>query len=115
MRLPFRHSWQLRRIERRLCRSEPHLAAMLVIFARLSAGEAATGLEYLPGPMSRVRLVLTVLAGAVTAAAAAAAWALRKAGSLCARTLRLGRRGRAPLSAAPTARGATGPGRPLGR
>jgi hypothetical protein len=40
MKVSFRESWRLRRIEARLRRSDPHLAGMLAIFARLSAGEA---------------------------------------------------------------------------
>ncbi len=45
MRIPFRRQWLLRRLNRRLCRSDPHLAAMLAIFARLNAGEAITSPE----------------------------------------------------------------------
>ena len=37
--------WRLRRINRRMSRSDPHLAAMLTIFARLSAGEPITSIE----------------------------------------------------------------------
>lgn len=115
MRLPCRHSWQLRRIERRLRRSAPHLAAMLAIFTRLSAGEAATGREPLPVPASRVRMIITVVAGAVIAVAAAAVWSIRRAWSLCAATCRSCRRARTPASPAPATRGATHPGRRLER
>lgn len=37
--------WRLRRMERWICRSDPHLAAMLAIFARLTAGEAIASVE----------------------------------------------------------------------
>ena len=37
--------WRLRRINRRMSRSDPHLAAMLTIFARLSAGEPIASIE----------------------------------------------------------------------
>lgn len=40
MRFPFRECWKLRAIERELRLSEPHLAGMLTIFAKLNAGEA---------------------------------------------------------------------------
>jgi hypothetical protein len=37
--------WRLRRMDRWISRSDPHLAAMLAIFARLSAGEAIASIE----------------------------------------------------------------------
>jgi hypothetical protein len=37
--------WRLRRIDRWMRRSDPHLAAMLTIFARLTAGEAIASSE----------------------------------------------------------------------
>ena len=37
--------WRLRRINHRMSRSDPHLAAMLTIFARLSAGEPIASIE----------------------------------------------------------------------
>lgn len=40
MSLPYRQRRQLRRIEKTVVSAEPRLAAMLVIFARLAAGEA---------------------------------------------------------------------------
>jgi hypothetical protein len=45
MRIPCRYRRPLRRIERGLCRSDPHLAAMLVIFAQLYATEAIVSTE----------------------------------------------------------------------
>jgi hypothetical protein len=41
----YRQRWLLRRMERGLCRSDPHMAAMLAIFARLTADEAITSAE----------------------------------------------------------------------
>lgn len=37
--------WRLRRIDRWMRRSDPHLVAMLAIFARLTAGEAIASSE----------------------------------------------------------------------
>jgi hypothetical protein len=39
MSLRYRQQWQLRQIDHALRRSDPHLAAMLAIFTRLTAGE----------------------------------------------------------------------------
>ena len=45
MRFPFRKQWLLWRTGRHLQRSAPHTAAMLIIFARLYAGEAILSRE----------------------------------------------------------------------
>jgi hypothetical protein len=37
--------WRLRRMDRWIARSDPHLAAMLGIFARLAAGEPIASIE----------------------------------------------------------------------
>jgi hypothetical protein len=37
--------WRLRRMDRRMSRSDPHLAAMLAIFARRTADEAIASIE----------------------------------------------------------------------
>ena len=37
--------WRLRRMDRWMARSDPHLAAMLGIFARLAAGEPIASIE----------------------------------------------------------------------
>ena len=42
MRIPYPQHWVLRRIEGSLRRSDPHMVAMLAIFARLTAGEVIT-------------------------------------------------------------------------
>jgi hypothetical protein len=61
MRLSFRQWWRLRRIQRRLRRSEPHMAAMLAIFTRLTAGEAIISREQACRPAGRVSHVLAWL------------------------------------------------------
>jgi len=43
--IPGRRRWVLWHMERGLRRSDPHLAAMLAIFARLAAGEAIGSIE----------------------------------------------------------------------
>ena len=45
MTIPGCRPWVLWRMERGLRRSDPHLAAMLAIFARLTAGEAIASTE----------------------------------------------------------------------
>ena len=45
MRVRYVQQWRLRRINRRMSRSDPHLAAMLAIFARLAAGEPIASIE----------------------------------------------------------------------
>lgn len=47
MSVTYPQHWRLRRIDRWISGSDPHLAAMLAIFARLAAGEAITGCEQL--------------------------------------------------------------------
>lgn len=92
MRLPFREVWRLRRIECRLRRSEPHLAAMLAIFARLNAAEAIISREQARPSGIRAWRVLAVLAGTMAGLLAGVAairrWASRRTASACAATLR---------------------------
>jgi hypothetical protein len=59
MRIPYRQRWLLWHINHRLGRSDPHLAAMLEIFARLYLGEVITSVEQ-AGP-HRLRCWLTRL------------------------------------------------------
>lgn len=65
MRIPCRQHWLLRRMERRLCRSDPHLAAMLAMFTRLTVGEATTSTEQ-AHPENRVQRGLAWLWAAIT-------------------------------------------------
>jgi hypothetical protein len=74
MRLSFRDSWRLRAIERGLRRSEPHLAGMMAIFARLNAGEVISSREQARRLENGVEAALAVLAGAVSALFATARW-----------------------------------------
>jgi hypothetical protein len=45
MSVSYAQHWRLRRIDHRTSRSDPHLAAMLAIFTRLSAGEPIASIE----------------------------------------------------------------------
>jgi hypothetical protein len=88
MRIPYRQRWVLRRMDRRLRRSDPHVAAMLAIFARLYAGETIASREQAGQPRTRVRCAIAWLAGAMAGAAAGLAagarWAFRRVASACA-------------------------------
>ncbi len=74
-----RITYRLHRIDRALRRADPHLAAMLAIFARLYAAEEIISEEQ-PGP-GRLRRVLAWLAGLLITLGT---WALRTAGAACA-------------------------------
>src|SRR5947207_15485216 len=45
MSVSYVQHWRLRRMDRWIARSDPHLAAMLGIFARLAAGEPIASIE----------------------------------------------------------------------
>jgi hypothetical protein len=116
MRLPFRQSWRLRAIERGLRESDPHLAAMLTIFAKLSAGEIALGIEQVHRHRAAnwMRPVLAALAAAVRYLAAAMGWTLGQAARLGAGVWRLAHAcpaGSARSSSSPRARGPARPSR----
>jgi hypothetical protein len=71
MSLNLRQQCQLRRIESRLLRSEPHLAAMLTVFGRLSADERMPASEQVITRLDRmwraaILIVTAVIAMAVT-------------------------------------------------
>jgi hypothetical protein len=117
----YRQRWLLRRMERGLCRSDPHMAAMLAIFARLTAGEAITSAEQAQRD-TRLRRGLARLADALVSVTArladyacqvsrriAIAWAVARR--------RFNRALRAMLGAQPQARQPLrdgGPGLPAG-
>jgi hypothetical protein len=88
MQFPYRPQWLLRRMSRDLRRSDPHLTAMLAIFARLTAGEAITGEEQSTSPGARAWRGLTWLGRASVHLAAAliarAGRILRRAAGGCA-------------------------------
>ena len=95
MCLPCRQERLLRCADRVLSRSDPHLASMLSIFARLSAGERMPGREQLRPPPDRV-LLRPVAAAAflVVFAAGGGASAARRAATACgAASRRCARRG----------------------
>lgn len=99
MRIPYRRRWLLWRLNRRLCRSDPHLAVMLAIFARLNAGEAITsreqaarphavvwrGLVWLGNALGRVAAVLMACVTQVWRRSARACAAIRRRLSAAAR------------------------------
>ncbi len=60
---------QLHRIECGLLRSDPHLAAMLTVFGRLSAAQHMPTWEQLPTRPDRIRQAAASIAKAVTAVA----------------------------------------------
>ena len=104
MGTPFRQFWQLRAIERGLRRSAPHTAAMLAIFARLTAGEAIASREQVHPPGSRLRRTLAILAGAIAGLAACLTAIGRRAAVACAAARRqFHRTARVGLGASPAA------------
>ena len=122
MRIPYRQRWLLRRMDRMLRRSDPHMAAMLAIFARLAAGEAITSREQAGPPDTGVRRVLaclgTAIAGLAAGLASAAHWVFRRVAIACAvARRRYSASARAALSASSAERpplGRGGPGLPPG-
>ena len=72
MSLNHRQQHQLHRIESRLRRSEPHLAAMLVVFDRLSAGQCLPAWEQVPSRRDRIGQAATQIAQAIVVLAATA-------------------------------------------
>lgn len=71
MSLNYVERHQLHRIESRLFRSDPHLAAMLTVFGRLCDGQGLPAREQLAARQGRIRqsVALIVTAIAVTIAA----------------------------------------------
>ncbi len=78
MSLSYRQEHQLRRIEARLCRTEPDLGAIFGVFGRLYTGEVMPACEQLPSgqdrfqPAAWIVAVLTAVAAAVGALLTAA-------------------------------------------
>jgi hypothetical protein len=65
MTLPYHQERVLRRADRALCRSDPHLASMLSIFARINAGDRMPAWEQL---RPKLTLALNVLLWPVASA-----------------------------------------------
>ena len=106
MSLNYRQQCELHRIESRLLRSDPRLAAMLAMFDRLAAGEHMPGWEQAAsGRPDRIRQALVLVAKA-TAAVAEAFDLLISAVLALLTALILGSRTRPPQPA----RQQTGPG-----
>jgi hypothetical protein len=61
---------QLHRIESGLLRSDPHLSAMMTVFARLSADQGMPTWEQLPARPDRIRQAAASIARAVAVLAA---------------------------------------------
>jgi hypothetical protein len=93
MTLPHRQEWVLRRADRVLRRSDPDLASMLSIFARLAAAEGMPAREQLLPQRTWARRVLLGLAAAVTFGVVFAVGGGSRAAAACGRAFRaLGRR-----------------------
>jgi DUF3040 family protein len=71
MSLDYHQQRQLDRIESRLLRSDPQLAAMLAMFARLSAGQRMPVREQAATRLDRIRQAAALIAKAVAAMCAA--------------------------------------------
>ncbi len=116
MRITYREHWLLRRMDGGLRRSDPHLAVMLAIFARLNAGEVITSGEQGP-PGTCIRHGLTWLrsavAGVVACLTACGRRVFRRAASACAAVRwRFAGSARATRSASSAARSPTRRGHP---
>jgi hypothetical protein len=80
MSLSYRQRQHLRRIEKAMAAADPHLAAMLVIFARLAAGEAMPVWDRISRPLPWPVRSVACAALAVIRLACRAVVACRRAG-----------------------------------
>jgi hypothetical protein len=71
MSLNHRQQHQLHRIESRLLRSDPQLAAKLAVFAGLSAGQRMPTWEHLATRLDRIRQAAALIAKAIAVIIAA--------------------------------------------
>ena len=71
MSLNYRQRCQLHRMEARLLRSDPRLAAMLGVFGRLSAGQHMPAWEQLATRRDRIRQAAALIMEAIVLMAAA--------------------------------------------
>ena len=71
MSLNYRQRCQLHRMEARLLRSDPRLAAMLGVFGRLSAGQHMPAWEQLATRRDRIRQAAALIVNAIAIMAAA--------------------------------------------
>jgi hypothetical protein len=77
MSLNHRQRHQLHRIETRLLRSDPQLAAMLGVFGRLSAGQRMPGWEQVATRLDRIRQAAVLIVTAIAVIGAAIGLLLR--------------------------------------
>lgn len=111
MRISYRQHLVLRRTGRRLRQSDPHLAAMLAIFARLAAGEAIISTEQMKPHGIRGWRLVALLAAAVAGLVTLAGLVFRRAASASAAVCsRFSRTASTALSTSPAARD---PGDPI--
>lgn len=85
MRIPRRDGRHLRAIARDLRRADPHLAAMLAIFSRLTSGEALPLIERVATPASRALWLVLAAATAIGGLAKRVTLAAGRAGRLAPR------------------------------
>jgi len=116
MSLNFAERHQLHRMETRLLRSDPHLAAMLVVFTRLCDGQGLPAREQLAIRQGRIRRSATLIVKAVTVVFAAVRTLVRTVDArLTAAILRsLGRPPQPARRQADPGTGGRPPGRPAG-
>ena len=118
MSLNFSERHQLHRMETRLLRSDPHLAAMLVVFTRLCDGQGLPGREQLAVRQGRIRRSAALIAQAIAVVIAAIRTRVRTVDAKLTAVIRRSL-GRPPQPARQQADPGTGgrpgaPGRPAG-
>jgi Protein of unknown function (DUF3040) len=118
MSLNFAERHQLHRMERRLLRSDPHLAGMLVVFTRLCDGQVLPAREQLAIRAGRIRRPAALIAKAIAVVFAAIRTLVRTVDATLTAVITRGL-GRPPQPARQQADPGTGgrggpPGRPAG-
>ena len=98
MSLSHHQRHQLYRIESRLLRSDPQLAAMLAVFARLSAGQRLPSWEHIATRLDRVRQAAALIVQEIAVIAAAVGLLVGAVFALVTAVI-MGRRARPPQSA----------------
>jgi hypothetical protein len=85
MSVGYAQHWRLRRLDRWISHSDPHLAAMLAIFTRLTAGEAIASIEQAGFRHSRAWRTLALMCEAVWLLVACVCRACRRIAAAIAR------------------------------
>jgi hypothetical protein len=96
MSLNRRQQHQLYRIESRLLRSDPHLAAMLAVFGRLSTGQRMPAREQVATRLDRIRQAAALIAKATAVTATAIAFLVSAVLALFTAIIIMGRRASLP-------------------